>query len=63
MLYLYEKYAPLDTLERYNPEIDLSVTGIWRSYDNLAGTCVQKGGVHGRHMEKSEDAQTGSAME
>lgn len=26
MLYLCEKYAPPDTLERYNPEHDISVT-------------------------------------
>jgi hypothetical protein len=27
MLYLCEKYAPLDTLERYNPEKDIHATG------------------------------------
>lgn len=27
MLYLCEKYAPLDSLERYDPEKDISVTG------------------------------------
>lgn len=28
MLYLCQEYAPLDTLERYNPENDITVTGI-----------------------------------
>ena len=27
MLYLCEKYGPLDSLERYNPETDIKVTG------------------------------------
>ena len=27
MLYLCEKYGPLDSLERYDPERDISVTG------------------------------------
>ena len=29
MLYLCEKYGPLDTLEEYNPEKDVSVTGAY----------------------------------
>ena len=29
MLYLCEKYAPLDSLEKYNPEKDISVTGAY----------------------------------
>jgi protein-ribulosamine 3-kinase len=27
MLYLCEKYGPLDSLEKYDPEVDISVTG------------------------------------
>lgn len=27
MLYLCEKYGPLETLEKYDPEKDISVTG------------------------------------
>ena len=37
MLYLCEKYAPLDTLERYDPQKDISVTGILERYDVMAG--------------------------
>ena len=29
MLYLCEKYGPLDSLERYDPEKDVSVTGAY----------------------------------
>lgn len=28
MLYLCEKYGPLDSLEKYNPEKDISVSGV-----------------------------------
>lgn len=28
MLYLCEKYGPLDNLEKYNPEKDISVSGV-----------------------------------
>ena len=38
MLFLCEKYAPLNTLERYDPEIDISVTGVSEAYDVMAGT-------------------------
>ncbi|KAM0810217.1 putative protein-ribulosamine 3-kinase [Seiridium cardinale] len=37
MLYLCEKYAPLEGLGKYNPEEDISVTGIRDSYDVMAG--------------------------
>ncbi|KAH9905023.1 Fructosamine kinase-domain-containing protein [Xylariomycetidae sp. FL2044] len=37
MLFLCEKYAPLDTLEKYDPEQDISVTGIKEAYDVTAG--------------------------
>ncbi len=37
MLFLCEKYAPLDTLEKYDPEKDISVTGITEPYDVMAG--------------------------
>lgn len=37
MLYLCEKYAPLETLEKYDPEKDISVTGIKETYDVMAG--------------------------
>ena len=29
MLYLCEKYGPLDMLEKYDPEKDISVTGAY----------------------------------
>lgn len=29
MLYLCEKYGPLDSLEKYTPENDVSVTGAY----------------------------------
>lgn len=29
MLYLCEKYGPLESLEKYNPEKDVSVTGAY----------------------------------
>ncbi|OQV02733.1 hypothetical protein CLAIMM_07878 [Cladophialophora immunda] len=32
MLYLCEKYGPLDTLERYDPEKDISVTGAYTPF-------------------------------
>jgi hypothetical protein len=32
MLYLCEKYAPLDTLEKYDPEKDISVTGAYTPF-------------------------------
>ncbi|KAH8802638.1 Fructosamine kinase-domain-containing protein [Xylogone sp. PMI_703] len=32
MLYLCEKYAPLDTLEKYSPEHDISVTGAYTDF-------------------------------
>lgn len=32
ILYLCEKYAPLDSLEKYDPEKDLSVTGVYPVY-------------------------------
>jgi protein-ribulosamine 3-kinase len=37
MLFLCEKYAPLDTLEKYDPEKDISVTGITEPYNVMAG--------------------------
>ncbi|KAI1322655.1 Fructosamine kinase-domain-containing protein [Xylariaceae sp. FL0255] len=40
MLYLCEKYAPLESLERYDPLKDISVTGIQETYDVLAGVVV-----------------------
>lgn len=40
MLFLCEKYAPLDTLEEYDPEKDISVTGVTEAYDVMAGTNV-----------------------
>jgi protein-ribulosamine 3-kinase len=33
MLYLCEKYAPLDSLERYQPENDISVTGAYVQHE------------------------------
>lgn len=38
MLFLCEKYAPLDTLERYDPDKDISITGVTEAYDVMAGT-------------------------
>jgi hypothetical protein len=32
ILYLCEKYAPLDTLEKYDPEKDISVTGAYTPF-------------------------------
>ena len=29
MLYLCEKYGPLDSLEKYDPEKDISITGAY----------------------------------
>ncbi|KAI1272206.1 Fructosamine kinase-domain-containing protein [Xylaria sp. FL0933] len=37
MLFLCEKYAPLETLEKYDPMKDISVTGIQEAYDVMAG--------------------------
>lgn len=37
MLFLCEKYAPLESLERYDPEKDISVTGVQNAYDVMAG--------------------------
>jgi hypothetical protein len=34
MLYLCEKYAPLESLERYRPENDISVTGAYIEHEN-----------------------------
>ena len=36
MLYLCEKYAPLDSLERYRPENDVSVTGAYVQHETHA---------------------------
>lgn len=33
MLYLCEKYGPLETLEKYNPERDISVTGSYAPFE------------------------------
>lgn len=38
MLFLCEKYAPLATLERYDPGKDISITGVTEAYDVTAGT-------------------------
>lgn len=35
MLFLCEKYAPLDTLD---PDKDISITGVTEAYDVMAGT-------------------------
>lgn len=32
MLFLCEKYAPLETLEKYNPEKDISITGAYTQH-------------------------------
>ncbi|KAH8761023.1 Fructosamine kinase-domain-containing protein [Diaporthe sp. PMI_573] len=37
MLFLCEKYAPLESLERYDPEKDISVTGVVEAYDINTG--------------------------
>lgn len=37
MLFLCEKYAPLASLEHYDPEKDISVTGVAEAYDINAG--------------------------
>ncbi|KAI0014867.1 Fructosamine kinase-domain-containing protein [Xylariomycetidae sp. FL0641] len=37
MLYLCEKYAPSKRLEKYDPEHDISVTGVQQPYDIMAG--------------------------
>lgn len=37
MLFLCEKFAPLDTLEAYDASKDISVTGIREEYDVLKG--------------------------
>lgn len=33
MLYLIEKYAPLEGLEKYDPEKDISVTGAYKDFE------------------------------
>lgn len=33
MLYLCEKYSPLETLEKYNPELDVKVTNKYAVFD------------------------------
>lgn len=33
MLYLCEKYGPLDSLEKYNRELDISVTGQYMAFE------------------------------
>lgn len=33
MLYLIEKYAPLEGLEKYDPEKDISVTGAYTDFE------------------------------
>jgi hypothetical protein len=37
MLFLCEKFAPLDTLEKYDPLKDISVTGNAKPYDVMEG--------------------------
>lgn len=37
MLFLCEKYAPLESLESYDPEKDISMTGVSEPYDINAG--------------------------
>lgn len=37
MLFLCEKYAPLPSLEAYDPHKDITVTGILEPYDVFAG--------------------------
>ncbi|KAI0392004.1 Fructosamine kinase-domain-containing protein [Xylariaceae sp. FL0594] len=37
ILFLCEKYAPLESLEKYDPQKDISVTGIKDKYDVMAG--------------------------
>ncbi|ORY66172.1 uncharacterized protein BCR38DRAFT_465139 [Pseudomassariella vexata] len=41
MLYLCAKYAPLESLEKYDPEKDISVTGVREAYDLMAGVKIQ----------------------
>lgn len=38
MLFLCEKYAPLDFLEGYDQVKHISITGVTESYDVIAGT-------------------------
>jgi hypothetical protein len=40
MLYLSAKFDPLETLERYDPLKDISVTGVTEAYDVMAGAKV-----------------------
>lgn len=37
MLYLCERYAPLESLEKYDPMQDIGVTGVLEPYDIHAG--------------------------
>ncbi|KAK8088445.1 hypothetical protein PG997_003406, partial [Apiospora hydei] len=37
MLYLCDKYAPLESLEKYDPDKDIGVTGRREAYDVMAG--------------------------
>jgi hypothetical protein len=37
MLFLCEKYAPLESLEKYDPQNDITVTGNRETYDVMAG--------------------------
>ena len=63
MLYLCEKYAPMDTLEKYKPELDPGVTGI-RGYDNLATARSKKpGNKIEKRSEVGLETQVGSAMQ
>jgi hypothetical protein len=40
MLFLCEKYAPFDHPVKYDPEKDISVTGIKEPYDVMAGAKI-----------------------
>jgi protein-ribulosamine 3-kinase len=40
MLFLCEKYAPFDHPEKYDPEKDISVTGIKEPYDVMHGAKI-----------------------
>jgi protein-ribulosamine 3-kinase len=61
MLFLCEKYAPLESLEKYSPEKDISVTGAFIKHPVQAMTDVYLNGQltdHGSSESKTMQMET-----
>ncbi|CAG8973757.1 hypothetical protein HYALB_00007707 [Hymenoscyphus albidus] len=52
MLFLCEKYGPVESLEKYDPEKDISVTGAYVHFDILGGNFRKSFGFRKKSSEK-----------